>query len=715
MPNIPDPLRVVSGQERRYQTVSDGGASHIARGVQDIANTLGQVNDQRTQVAIAKIERDRRVNTTVQKLQVKTEYKRQVRDMLAEYEKDAAFVDRPVEEVQQEWMERTTKLRDELVQAVTFTDEEDVAKLAAKLEAVSTEGESALLNLHSTQTMERANNYWIETGNQIANSLADDPTPANLFAAIEDIKDVGGEFVEAQGEAKVQAATRSQVAGFIKTSVASLVDKGRFGEARALLKGQWVDPGTGKRTDFSGMIGADERMRLMGAIDAGENFAHEQASKARVEAVSRAVMSASTPEEFAQADAMLQESFASGDMTATRFNTEIGRLEKRQKGVLGNQIALARVGGAITGALPPLDPGNTDDRNAVDLYTRQRLSEMAEGETVSDVISAIVDETHVVPPLVTSSVRAALSGGNDEQVMEAVKIVRGLELKGKLEQAGIKKADIALATVAGELIEAGLPVKDAVDRARQQTDFSNKANMEVRQRDLTKMRKDYADWLSGHNWLSWELDPDINTNAAARLESDFGALYEDWYLRIGDEDLAKKRAFADLQYKWGTTEIDGGKRLMAHPPESRYAVFGDRELDAEWQWEQLSGELQNRFLWAEDEFEQDRVRLQFVAGSEDKPLYHILYERDGVWEAIVDPASPDRLLRWAPDWSSSAAHARLKKEMDEDIEATMQRARDFRANGPQMPDGIGQANQIMTNQILQKDRWPDAPAQGEDQ
>ncbi len=367
-------------------------------------------------------------------------------------------------------------------------------------------------------------------------------------------------------------------------------------------------------------------------------------------------------------------------------------LNKKRSDIAERQSGMLRVSVAMTGEGPPLDPTDKDNQKAVDdFWTRETagaLSKLPPEEAMKQLpstISNFVKRSGMVPSAIKSLIRTTSAESNIDQFVLASQAVSALRREGKL--SGLNKEDIAPHLVAADLMEAGIDPREAAKRSALLTDVNNEPLRVARKAELKKAKPDHKDTIEEAYGLDdWFYATSGSGGALERATSDYKRLYEDWYLRTGNEEIASDMATKDMSNKWGVSKLTGSNRLMAYSPEAAYGHMGDGN-DSEWMEEQLKSDLKDKV----SEDLQENMILSFVPGTENNPLYHVLVvDGDGVLNTVQDQGSKDGLLRWYPNWAGSKAYSRHKNKIAQDKKDAMRIMEDMidiKTNPKYGPDG----------------------------
>lgn len=348
---------------------------------------------------------------------------------------------------------------------------------------------------------------------------------------------------------------------------------------------------------------------------------------------------------------------ASPDEVAASARQESLRLMKQQ------HPGIRRVEGALgNGTL--LDPRDTSDRKAVDQYWRNVVEPSLNGQDANQraaKISDFVGKTGIVPDDIRGYLRGAIRSGAPEDVAQAADLLARLQDRSPSVLADMDRKDIALGMEVSDLMRAGVAPDQALERAREAVNPANQAARETRQGDLKNLRTKYDGWVKDNfdpfglpDVLPFGPSNDVALSPVGGMKdqvaSDFGKLFEDWYLRTGNEETSRKQAFKELHRVWGPSGVDGDKHAMRYPPEAYYGFLGEQEADAKWMRGQLMGDLQAKGLPkgkdAKDVLLVPDSRTAREAAT-GKPTWKVMMLKDGAFVPFQD--QDGNAVRWFPD------------------------------------------------------------------
>ena len=269
-----------------------------------------------------------------------------------------------------------------------------------------------------------------------------------------------------------------------------------------------------------------------------------------------------------------------------------------------------------------------------------------------------------------SQIRTGLAAAPPEQAAEIVDLLDRLEtVPGGWDAiSGEQKATARLAV---DRYRAGMPGPEAITTARADSDPNNQAVIEARRKALkaAKVEGNYGNWAVNSFDAPGPFNrPDLAGADLDRAAGDFGVLYEQAFLRTGDQDAAKALATEDFRRVWGVTGVDGDPRVTRYPPEAWFGLGLDPADDSQWMGRQLQADL--AALGAAPAggvtLQADAMTARH-AGTQAGPSWLVLTTDEfGLVQPLL--GSDGKALRWRPDPKQAdaalvaAARERRKEE-----------------------------------------------------
>lgn len=342
-------------------------------------------------------------------------------------------------------------------------------------------------------------------------------------------------------------------------------------------------------------------------------------------------------------------------------------IDKRIKDEKKTSDGIARVQSALNGATI-LDP--KEDKKAVDAYYEANIAPKMKN-SIEDigVVTGYIKDTGVVPTKVRGTIVGGLRSQNPEIKSYASELFMAIEAVAPEAAGDIPDTVAKQARITSALTSAGTPPDEAA-KAATETLYAPDSVKDRRKAHLTKK---HLDEIGGEfqTQIAEDMDvPELTDPAIIDvLVTDFQRAYENAYLDLGDEDLAKQHAYSQIKRVWGPQRSDSRERISRHPPEFSYGVFKDPELDAAWIKEQALHEVRERYP---DESVTGntlilRVNPDSLRGG--APTYFVEKLVNGVLEPVGDGQ-----MDWRPEWSTSPEKLRLDA-MSEEEKLEQQRKR----------------------------------------
>lgn len=255
-----------------------------------------------------------------------------------------------------------------------------------------------------------------------------------------------------------------------------------------------------------------------------------------------------------------------------------GRVEAAFKQGAVDQATALEVRNALATGIP-LDPQNDKQRKALDAAFKADAGDAPVGSAPWQALAAAyATRTRMLPNQATSWVRSAIRSPDPAVAGPAVQFLGAVEAGSPDAASGFDKDTKAFAGMASSMIDAGTPPAQAIETARE-TVFNIKPPIIELRKKLYSTKQDGAEALvkSNPGALNTYIDRDFDTAFSrqpvptASLQADFDSQAQNYYLKTGDIDLARELAWRDLKRVYGPSEVNGGKQVMALPPE-RFGV-----------------------------------------------------------------------------------------------------------------------------------------------
>lgn len=227
----------------------------------------------------------------------------------------------------------------------------------------------------------------------------------------------------------------------------------------------------------------------------------------------------------------------------------------------------------------PLDPQR--DGKALDAaFTASVGNELPGSPRFQSTALAWASRVRMLPGQAQSYLRSAARSPDQGVALAAADFYQRLELQSP-EAAGSLDQDSTLFLAnLGDMVRAGAAPGVAFETARKNVYEASPPVIQQRRNDLTQLHS-----KDSGNALTAFIDRDLDTvfkrqpEATQRLSSDFNRLTDEFYLKTGDINLARERAWANVKRVYGETNVNGRPELQAFPIE-RYGFTPKEVRDA---------------------------------------------------------------------------------------------------------------------------------------
>ena len=342
------------------------------------------------------------------------------------------------------------------------------------------------------------------------------------------------------------------------------------------------------------------------------------------------------------------------------------KLDDEKDKVVKESLSLRKVYGAMNGS-DFIDPKNTDDKKAVDLvYTKvlsPQIDAIEDPAVKKSTIANYVNSVGVVPETLRGKMRGVFRGDDVEQKVFYADLVGRIQETKPQALDDFDNKDITQAIMIDEMVKAGTPNEQAVEKVANITSGLNKGRLEILEEDFKELVEDKGTnvTINSYKVINTVRDifdegvlsinaslPDTQLGVEAAAINDYKRLYKTWYLSTnGDAELAEKQAKLALKRTWGTTAINGqSKQLTKFPIEIAYPNMPAKEIKKD-----LMKDLKS--LPEYKDLADDDVIIQWDTRTarefKQYPSYRVLiFNKDGVLEPIAD----ENLARWKPDYEN---------------------------------------------------------------
>ncbi len=352
-----------------------------------------------------------------------------------------------------------------------------------------------------------------------------------------------------------------------------------------------------------------------------------------------------------------------------RLRQQEAQAQREQKQMLENQARALSVQKVISGT--PLDPKNKNDREALNNYFDQSLTQWQESgadqQTMLEHSVEFATQRGMIPDGLQTIIRSGLRGGDADQATIAADTVRRIRNGNPRALTDMPDSDIRLAEHMGALTDAGFKPQEAFTRAIE-AEQRPPAYSEVRKKEFDKAVKDSP----SRNYIASELNSFFSRDpiVPALMEDDFNRAAEAEYQRTGNMDSARTVAMNTVRRVWNRSKVGGEYRYMKNAPEVVYGAPGlTEDENSEWMNEQLLDDLRENALIDPDyPIEASNVRILPNPTSGEQPTYYVsVMDKDGVEHTQLD--ANGQFLQWQPSWVSSKMYLKKQVEQQNNVES----------------------------------------------
>jgi len=379
-----------------------------------------------------------------------------------------------------------------------------------------------------------------------------------------------------------------------------------------------------------------------------------------------------------------------GTITPTKKVQLFKLLDNNLKKVEKEAVSLIKVAKALR-AEAFIDPKSTDDKKAVDLSYQKVLKpqiDSVEGPAAKkQIITNFVGKLGIVPETLRGEMRGVFRGNDVEQKVFYADLVGMIQETKPQALDDFDTKDITQAVMIDEMVKAGTPNEQAVEKVTALTEGINAGRLEILREDFKNLVEDTGTGVRinsekvidtvrstfEHGVFNFNASlPQQQLGVESAAINDYKKLYKTWYLSTnGDADLAKKQAQKALKRTWGTTDVNRtSNQLTKYPIEKAYPGMPVKEIKKE-----LIVDI--KALEAYRDIDPDDVIIQWDARTAREyskyPSYQVLvFNKEGLLEPVVNKTHQ----RWSPDY---IGFQKKKKKKKADIFKEVKEGRDARA------------------------------------
>lgn len=356
------------------------------------------------------------------------------------------------------------------------------------------------------------------------------------------------------------------------------------------------------------------------------------------------------------------------------------KLDDEKDKVVKESLSLRKVYGAMNGT-DFIDPKNTDDKKAVDLvYTKvlsPQIDAIQDPAVRKSTIANYVNSVGVVPETLRGKMRGVFRGDDVEQKVFYADLVGRIQETKPQALDDFDDKDITQAIMIDEMVKAGTPNEQAVEKVANITSGLNKGRLEILEEDFKELVEDKGtgvkinstkvittvrDIFDDSKGKIFSLDaslPDQQLGVVPAAINDYKKLFKTYYLYTnGDADLAEKQAKIAMRRTWGTTDINQqSKQLTQYPIEQAYPGMSAKTIKKE-----LMRDIHS--IPNFKDLDEDDVIVHPLRGVTDReygqyPRYQILFFNEG-GELEPMPVGDEGL--WKPDYEGWKSKTKKENE-----------------------------------------------------
>ena len=331
-----------------------------------------------------------------------------------------------------------------------------------------------------------------------------------------------------------------------------------------------------------------------------------------------------------------------------------------------------------------IDPESPEDKKAVDLTYTKVLSEKIDATddpaAKKQIITNFIAKMRVVPKTLQGEMRGVFRGDNVEKKIYYADLIGRIQDTTPRALDDFNDKDITQAVMINEIIKAGTPNEQAVEKVQNITEGINAGRLEILKADFKELvggkgtgvtinsRKviDQVKDVFGEGVFTFNPSSgDSQLGVESHAVKEYKDLYETWFLNTnGNADLAREQAQKAIKRNWGVTGVNSKSRqLTKYPIEDQYPGMPAKVIKAE-----LMVDIKK--IEAFKDTDPDDVFIQWdpriTAREAGKyPRYRIIaFNKEGVLDPVIFEGK-DNL--WKPDYigyKTKTAAANLKDNTD---------------------------------------------------
>jgi hypothetical protein len=288
-----------------------------------------------------------------------------------------------------------------------------------------------------------------------------------------------------------------------------------------------------------------------------------------------------------------------------------------------------------------LNPGDKRDRNAVDMEYDSAIDYMIERELSAPEANQFnlqfVADRGIVPTALKNTIEGGMNSPIPSKQAAAARSLRELGNVHSQVLSQFSEKAISEAAEINALLDAGATEEQVFEIRKEARNVSAdvRKSRGSQWRELSKPEDTTAFLSEQFNPFGPTGAPDIPPEMATQ----FRRVEQNLYSTHGNLDAARAGAFGILRRKWGVSELNGNRSLMANPPE---LVYGSPQLSVEenasWQRRQLLSELSEDTIGGEP-IDPEKLIIRpnaRVTAADGRPVYVVSLITDRSVEVLSE-------------------------------------------------------------------------------
>lgn len=327
----------------------------------------------------------------------------------------------------------------------------------------------------------------------------------------------------------------------------------------------------------------------------------------------------------------------------TEMSQRQSRWDRLTKEVDNQYDSLIMVQGAIDGKMV-LDPTDKGHQKAVDTHWQSYAQGLPDDPVSAlEASSAYITSIGIIPTPIKNLMRGAENTQDPKFASMASDIVARINQKEPQMLGGLKNKLPFLLSM-NKYKQTGLSVDESFTMAREMTNPDKRATIDFRIEEAKQTKEEHELWITESFDTVFSFEKDLDPEQKATALQRYGDLYDYWYAKTGDEDIAKEQSLNDFAQSYGPTEFNDGV-VMAYPPENYYSYD-----DNEWMYDQFKSEAGKNAILGVDSVTENEAKNM-------RPSYPVLERgEDGILRPLIKETAAGAVqMRWRPDNSEAKA------------------------------------------------------------